>query len=261
MQQAASVPTGEYDLILDPSYFSRVLLETLLPQLDPMTVHGLSGDVPAAPLFGAADIGSAQVASELLNLRYDNTLAQGLATFGWDDAGRPAGSGDFVRNGVLAGLPWCEEIPAAGNPAHGSSRAGVWSAAPRFSMPNIVVAPAANGRSLDDMIANTERGILLSGKGTTERSVNRRWFRGDAQAAWLIEKGKKTRAVRDYAVDAALHYFWSKLSEIGGTKDARLCGDLFPQNAHANWELPFSLSMPPARFTRISVLNRQEEAR
>jgi TldD protein len=259
MQQAAALTAGDYDLILDPSFFWRILYDTLLPHLDPVVIHGMSGDVPSTPLVPPAGIGSAVVASDLLSLSFDNTLARGLASCGWDDAGRPSSAGTLVKNGIVTGLPYSEEFAASGASSAGSTRAPGWSSAPRFAMPNIVATPAEGGKSLEEMIANTERGILFSGKGQTQHTVNRRWFRASPQAAWLVVNGKRAGMVRDFAIDSALHYFWTMLSEIGGPQDLRSGGDLFPQAANPAWDMPFSVAVPPARFSRIALVSTLEE--
>ena len=126
-------------------------------------------------------------------------------------------------------------------------------------MPNIVASPAEGGKSLEEMIANTERGILFSGKGVTQHTINRRWFRSSPQAAWLVLNGKRAGMVRDFAIDSALHYFWTMLSEIGGSQDLRGGGDLFPQAGNAAWDMPFTVAVPPARFSRISLVSTLEE--
>jgi len=254
-QKAPPVKEGVYDLILTPSHLWRLLYETLALHMDPNRIHGLDGGNPGHRLVQPGDIGSLRIAGPELNVRFDNTLEQGLGSFGWDDSGRKASSGNFIREGVPDTIPGSDEhIANTAQPSGLTTRAYSWQSVPRFAMPNLVLVPGQSSRTLEDMIADTEKGILLSGRGRTTISSDQSWFRSNSQMAWLLEKGKITGMVRDLVFEAPVLDFWKSLVDVGGKPGPQPAGDMFSQNINPLWELPFSVSTPPARFMNINVL-------
>jgi TldD protein len=254
MMRAQPVQEGEYDLVIDAGPLWRIVHDTLAVQVDAQSLTGVDGVNPQYKLLTSADVGRKVFDSRHLNLSYDSALAGGLASVAVDDTGRRAGRGPIIQEGVLASMIGSDDAAAEGAmhyPVY--ARASSWQNPPRGGMPNLVLEPVDPARGIDAMIAATEKGLLLRGREKTSLSPNRRWMQGRSQAAWRIEKGKKTAAVRDVRFSCAVQQFWSALAETGPASDAVLGGDLFPQSSNPNWELPFSIMAPPARFTAIPV--------
>lgn len=252
--KAESLPTGEYDLVMTPSHFWRVLYETLLPHIDTNTITGIDGQNPEYKLFSTSDIGKKVIDSTLWNMMFDNTFAEGLGSYRVDDSAREAGSGSLLDQGRLAALILSDEFADSPITAF-STRASTWQSVPRFTMPNIILKPSEASTTVNDLIGKTERGILLDGRGTVSLSTNRKWFRANSQIAWLIENGQKKHMVRDFEYDTSLQYFLAMLSDLGGKESMFSGGDFFPQNKNPLWELPFTVVVPPARFSKINVIS------
>ncbi|MBI5646072.1 MAG: TldD/PmbA family protein [Ignavibacteriae bacterium] len=262
MQAARPVEPGSYDLVLAPSHMRRVLLETLLPHLDPLSLAGLDGDNPVANVFTLDRLAESRAGSPLLNISWDTAMEGGLASCGWDDTGRPAATYPIVEQGRITGIPGSDELNAITAPWRGAwSRAGGWQSAPRFSMPNIAVAPADEDTTLEALIQSTEKGLLIEGRGSMTHSINRRYFHAGGQRVWRIENGKKAGMVRDAEYEASLESFWSSLNALGGASTLETGGDLFPNTVNPQWEVPFSLRVPAAKFVSVAVVPPQEEKR
>jgi len=254
-QQAPVIQTSEYDVIIDPSVLWRILFETLLPQLDVHSILSLDGEYPGTKFVHPDSFGKALIEGANLSLQFDNTLRHGLASSGWDDAGNVSSAGDIVKDGILVAVPGADEFTSDTLPFLGSTmKSAAWQGAPRFAMPNIIFPANPSGKSLEDMVSNVEKGILLTGRGSILLSGDRRQFRSTSQLAWLIENGKRKHMVRDCVLDSSILYFWNMLGEIGGAQNEMIGGDLFPQNNNPLWETPFSISTPPARFNKISII-------
>ncbi|MDH7516592.1 MAG: metallopeptidase TldD-related protein, partial [Bacteroidota bacterium] len=217
LQSAKPVTPGVYDLVLDPAHFRRILFETVLPHLDSWSVAGIDGQQPGTVLFPLASVGSRILPSPHATLRYDSRMPEGLATFGWDDAGRPADTGVIVREGVFTAPVGSDELFSFSPAFRGSiSRAPGWQTPPRFTMPNILFEPESGETRLDDLVSSVKKGLLLEGRPFIERSINRKWFRVTVPYCRLIEGGKRTRMVRDIAYETAVTDFWKALARVGG---------------------------------------------
>ncbi|GEM_PF-1589930 len=259
LQAAKPVVPGDYDIIMSPSHLWRVLFETLLPHLDSWSIAGLDHERQGPSLFEDGVKGARVASAPLLTLSYDGNLPAGLASCGWDDAGRPAVKGTLLKGGVIQDPPGSDELAGGTYPWKESvTRAAGWQTAPRFAMPNIILNPSPEGGGIDRMIADVERGILLEGRGPIRRDAGGRLFRAGAQVAWLIEKGKATRILRDVAYESSVSYFWRKLEALGGAKSLGIGGELSPARTYPNWVLPFSVAVPPALFRGMAVSSDAE---
>jgi TldD protein len=258
---AKALETGEYDLIVDPSHLWRLFYDSLATALDPQTLAGLDGGSPRNALFTMSDIGRKLFEAPGLNIDFDNQLAGGLASTGWDDAGHAAARGTIMQEGTLTALPGADEFdPDAGAGGPAIARSGGWQSPPRFAMPNLVLRPAATGSTIEELIGRTEKGLFLVGRGKPQLSGNRKWIQGSPQIAWLIEKGRRTRMVRDFQYNTSVTYLWSVLDDIGAASESLVAGDLFPSTANPIWEVPFSVAVPPVRFRNVPVVTLGQEA-
>ncbi len=264
MQSAAPLAPMRYDLVMHPSHHWHVVHRLLAPQLDPAAVHTTDGLNPAHRLLHLRDIGGQAFTSAQLTVDYDDALRRGTGSFRWDDGGRPAGQGTVVENGIYRGFPLPDEQsrPLSSHSAdisgQGRVRAASWQSQPRFTMPNLRLRPSASPRSLEAIIADTQLGILLAGRGFFNVSTDRSWFRASSEQAWLIENGTVKGMVRDFEYEARIKDFFGALAEVSVATDAVAGADLFPTQAGENWDLPFSISTPAARYSNISTFSNGE---
>jgi predicted Zn-dependent protease len=91
-------------------------------------------------------------------------------------------------------------------------------------------------------------------------SSDQQMFRSVPQTAYLIEKGKISKMVRDCGLEASTEFFWSRLDTVGGEKHLKAGGDMNPQNDNPAWECPFSVAVPPVKFTGIQVFETKTGA-
>lgn len=259
-QTAEPVKEGKYQVVLHPSVLWDVLFETLLPHFDPRSVMEIDGRRPGDAWLRVADIGNKRIGPASLQLEADMTLADGLATGGWDDSGRPALRMPLLTDGVFSHLPWDDTLPALpagiGFPC---TRTAHWSEPAGPSMPNIIMQEGTDG-DLNDLISGVDDGLYVKGRGSIVTNPQRTLFRLKPQAAWMIKGGKTGDMVRGVEIETSVEQFWNAIVAIGSGKETMTAGDLFPSRANPLWSAPFSVSVPPTLFADVPVYAAREQS-
>src|SRR4029453_6895639 len=130
------------------------------------------------------DLGRLRYGSPAMSVTADATTPGGLGTFAYDDEGVPAQRSPLVADGVVAGFLTSRETRLDGAGSGGAMRADGWGNMPLIRMTNVNLEPGQG--TLDELVADTPDGLLLS--------VNRSWSIDDrrgnfpfgGEAAWGI---------------------------------------------------------------------------
>jgi TldD protein len=256
--QAEALEEGAFDIVVDPTVMWDLITDTLLPHLDARRMLERDGVRPGGRWLTEAMVGSAQITSPVLTLRWDNTLSGGLATCGWDESGRPADSGVLIDEGKLLRIVGSDEI--SGLPPHtASTRTNSWRQPPHCAMPNVVLQNG-DGKTLQRMIEGVANGLLIRGRGSIVTNPQRTIARIRPQMGWRIRGGEVAEIVRDFEIEIAVEKLWNSLEEVGGPLTAITAGELFPERSYPLWTQPFSVSTPAALFRALPVYSSRENA-
>jgi TldD protein len=194
--------------------------------------------------------------SEIVNLTAEAVRPTGLGTFGWDDEGVPASSSPLVQDGVFVGyLMSRETAPKLGLTSNGCMRATGWNRIPLIRMTNVSLEPGT--WTLDDLIADTDDGILMDINHSWSIDDKRWNFQFGMEIGYEIKNGKRGRMLKNCTYTGLTPEFWKSCDAIcnadhwvmWGTPN---CGKGQPhQVAHTGH------GASPARFrnVRVGVLN------
>ena len=128
--------------------------------------------------------------SELVDIVADATAPGGMGTFGWDDEGVAAQAVPLVRAGLLAGyLTSRETAPESAGESGGAMRADGWNRIPLIRMTNINLLPKP-GMSFDEIIADTDDGLLLAHNRSWSIDDRRLNFQFATELAYEIKGGR-----------------------------------------------------------------------
>ncbi len=154
-----------------------------------------------------------QYGSQHVSIVADATAPHGLGTFGWDDEGVPAASTPLVQNGRFVDyLSSRETASQFGKQSNGAVRAQDWSCLPIIRMTNINLLPGQ--WSLDDLIADTDRGLFLSTNRSWSIDDKRLNFQFGTEIAWEIVGGKLGRMVKNPTYGAITPEFWNSCDAV-----------------------------------------------
>jgi TldD protein len=158
--------------------------------------HGLEADLIAksASVFKGR-IGE-QVASPLVTLVDDGTMAEEWGAFAIDDEGTPAQRNVLIQDGVLTDYMWdFLRSRKEGRPRSGNGRRQSYQHLPMVRMTNTYLLDGPDDP--DDIIASTERGVYVAHLGGGQVNTATGDFVFGMTEAYLIEDGAITDPIRE----------------------------------------------------------------
>jgi TldD protein len=250
---APPLPERVTTVILDGQQLSLQVHESVGHPLELDRILGMEAAYAGTSFVDPGDLGRLRYGSPAMSVTADATTPGGLGTFGFDDEGVAAQRSPLVAEGVVAGFLTNRETAATvGVGSVGAARADGWGSMPLIRMTNVHLEPGQAG-SLDELVADTPDGLLLS--------VNRSWsiddrrvnFQFGVEAAWEIRGGRLGRLYRNPTYDGRTTAFWGSLDAVCGPEEWVVwgvpnCGKGQPyQNARVGH------GAAPARFHDVHV--------
>lgn len=249
---APECPSGDLDVILTGSLLALQVHESCGHPSELDRVMGVEADVAGTSFLTLDGLGNRQYGSPAVTLAADATVPGGLGTFGWDDEGTPAQRVVLVDEGVHRGyLTSRQYVTNPDQPSGGNARCDNWARPPIVRMTNINLEPGSG--TLDDLIADTDRGYLFNGEKTWSIDDRRLNFAIGAQAGWEIIDGKLGRLLKNPGYTGITPQVWGSCDAVAGPEAWRVwgltgCGKGAPmQNLHVGH------GVSPARFRGLKV--------
>ena len=260
---ARSVDVGRYDLVLDPRNLWLTIHESVGHSTELDRALGFEANYAGTSFVAPPEavIGKLKFGSELMNIRADRSQEGSLARVAWDDEGVPADEWMLIEKGIFRDYQTTREQAAWIEPltgvkrSHGCSFAQSWSDVPFQRMPNVSLLPNEKDVTLDDIIAATDRGIMMTNRGSYSIDHQRYNFQFGGQAYWEIRNGKVTGMVKDVAYQATTTTFWNALDMLGGRSSYFLGGTFNDGKGEPGQSNQVSHGCPAARFRGINIIN------
>ena len=188
---ARRAPAGKFDVIIDPIICGLLVHEAF--------GHNCEADAVWAGESILRDKMDQRVAAETVNIYDDPTLQDLNGSFEYDDEGTRASRHVLVEDGILRGyLHSLETAARLRMRPEGSSRAQGHSYPPIVRMSNTYIAPG--DWSFEDMLADTKRGLYLSGGNWGYVFTARGQFTCNVENAYAIENGKLGQHYRNVCI-------------------------------------------------------------
>ena len=225
---APNCPSGPRDLLLMPDQMMMQIHESIGHPLELDRILGDERNFAGWSFVKRADFGSYRYGSALLNVTFDPEPREEAASYAFDDDGTRAQREYLIRDGVLmrplGGSLSQQRARLAGV---ANSRASSWNRPPIDRMANLNIEPGTS--TLDEMIANIERGILMRTNTSWSIDDQRNKFQFGCEYGQLIENGKLTQVVRQPNYRGISASFWRSLVAVGdettrGVYGTSVCG-------------------------------------
>jgi TldD protein len=199
--------------------------------------------------------GTFRYGSDLVTLSADARIAGALGTFGWDDEGVPARKTMLVERGRFVGYLTSREVAARmGLPESGGCvRAEAWNRFPIVRMTNVSLEPVAGGPSLEELIADTDDGILFGNNKSWSIDDLRLNFQFGCEIAWEVKRGKRTRVLRNPMYRGSTPNFWAGCDAVGGPQAFQMWGLTSCGKGDPMQLMAVGHGCPPARFRGVDV--------
>jgi len=254
---APPVAPGKYDLIIHPSNLWLTIHESVGHSTELDRALLWEADFAGTSFLTPDKTGQLQFGSTICNFFADRTQPEGLATVGYDDEGVPAQRWHLVKDGVFIDWQTTRDLaPLVGHKSsYGCLHADSWGSVPFPRMPNVSLEPAKKSISLEDLVAEVERGILIYGNGSWSIDQQRYNFQFGGQTFREIKKGKVGAMLRDVAYQSRTTDFWNSCDGLGGQATYEINGAANDGKGEPTQTNAVSHGCPVARFRQINVLN------
>lgn len=254
--RASPCPSGNVTLVLDTPQLALQVHESCGHPTEADRALGEEISLAGASFLTPDKLGRFRYGSPLVNLTADATIPAGLGTFGWDDEGVASCRTPLVARGMFVGYLSSRETAARLELGRsgGCMRAESWSRPPIIRMTNVSLEPDPRGpASLDELIADTDRGVLM----TTNRSWSiddlRLNFQFGCEAAWEIKKGKLVRMLKNPVYTGITPRFWAGCDAICRQDAFRLWGFVSCGKGDPMQLMSVGHGCAPARFRDVQV--------
>jgi predicted Zn-dependent protease len=252
--QAPNCPTGTMDLILMPDQMMLQIHESIGHPLELDRILGDERNYAGWSFVKAADFGTLQYGSALMNVTFDPGKAHSFASYAFDDSGNPATREFLIEGGILKrGLGSLESQQRSGLPGVANFRSASWNRAPIDRMANINLEPGT--ATLEELIGQVTKGILMRTNRSWSIDDYRNKFQFGCEHGRLIENGRLGGVVRNPNYRGVTVDFWNRLIGVGRedtTHGTPYCGKGEPSQV-----IRVGHSSPACLFRGVEVFGGQ----
>ncbi|QSX40452.1 metalloprotease TldD [Shewanella cyperi] len=238
---AIDAPAGEMPVVLGPGWPGVLLHEAV--------GHGLEGDFNRKGSSAFSGKLGKLVASPLVTVVDDGTLAGRRGSLTIDDEGTPSHRTVLIENGVLKGYMQ-DKLNARlmGVAPTGNGRRESYAHLPMPRMTNTYMTAGQSNPA--DIIKSVEKGIYAPNFGGGQVDITSGKFVFSASEAYLIEKGEITKAIKGATLIGNGPEAMSQISMVGNDleldKGVGVCGK-------DGQSVPVGVGQPTLRLDRLTV--------
>ncbi len=256
-------PSGPTTLVLDTPQLALQIHESCGHPTECDRALGDEVSLAGASFLTPDRLGRFRYGSPVVNLTADSRTPGGLGTFGWDDEGVPARITPLVARGVFVGYLSSRETAATlglGRSA-GCMRAESWSRPAIIRMINVSLEADPDGpASLDELIADTPSGVLMTQNQSWSIDDLRLNFQFGCEVAWRIERGRRSGMLRSPLYTGSTPAFWGSCDAVGGPAAWRIWGLASCGKGDPVQSMGVAHGCAPARFRDVQVGASRSEA-
>ena len=238
---ARPAPAGALPVVLGNAH-SGVLLHEAVG-------HGLEADFNRKGLSRYSGEVGKPVASPLVTVVDDGTIASERGSLNVDDEGNESGETVLIENGVLRGYLH-DRLSARlmGLPATGNGRRESYTCAPMPRMTNTFLRPGPHDP--EEILRSVKRGIYAVRFGGGQVEIGKGDFMFVTTEAYLIEDGRITAPLRDVSLIGNGPEVMSRVVMLGNdaalSENAWVCGK-------DGQSVPVGVGMPTVKISSMTV--------
>lgn len=260
---AAPVEPGTWDLVLHPSNLWLTIHESIAHPTELDRALGYEANYAGTSFLAPPEtvLNAFRLGPEIMTFVGNRTERGGCASCGWDDEGVPASSWPIIENGAFVNYQttreqagWISDLTGIRR-SLGCAYGQNWASIPFQRMPNVSLMPGERRSSQDDVIAQTDRGVLIEGRGSYSIDQQRYNAQFGGQVFWEIRDGKKTRMLRDVAYVVRTPDFWNALTALGGEETYFLGATFTDAKGQPGQLNAVSHGCPVALFRNVTIIN------
>ncbi len=249
---APNCPSGLQDLLLAPDQMYLQIHESIGHPLELDRILGDERNYAGTSFVTLDMFGSYRYGSELLNVCFDPTLPEQLASYAYDDEGAPAGKEYVIQHGLLLRpLGGASSQARAGIGGVANARAASWNRPPIDRMANLNLEPGDS--SFEELVGKVEHGVYMETNRSWSIDDSRNKFQFGCEYARLIRDGELGPVVRNPNYRGISASFWRSLSGVGDRASVRMMGSPSCGKGEPNQAIRVGHAAPACLFENVSV--------
>jgi predicted Zn-dependent protease len=250
--KAPNCPNGVMDALLMPDQMVLQIHESIGHPLELDRILGDERNFAGTSFVTLDMFGSYRYGSDLLNVTFDPTRPEELASYAFDDDGTPAERTYLIRNGILERpLGGAVSQARAGVPGVANARADNWNRPPIDRMANLNIEPG--DATLDEMIASIDHGVLMRTNSSWSIDDSRNKFQFGCEWGQLIEGGKLTTVVKNPNYRGISANFWRSLKRVGDESTFEILGTPYCGKGEPSQVIRVGHASPACVFAAVDV--------
>ena len=250
--KAPNCPAGQMDLLLMPSQMMLQIHESIGHPLELDRILGDERNYAGRSFVTLDMFGSYQYGSPLLNVTFDPTVTDELASYQFDDDGSYAERVHLIRQGVLERpLGGAHSQIRAQQPGTANARACHWNRPPIDRMANLNVEPGDS--TLEELIAAMEYGVLMATNQSWSIDDSRNKFQFGCEYGELIVEGQRQGLVRNPNYRGISATFWRNLAMVGDRSTYEVLGTPHCGKGEPNQIIQVGHASPACLFRHVDV--------
>lgn len=256
--KAKNCPDETTDLILAPDQMLLQIHESIGHPLELDRILGDERNFAGWSFVQPEDFGSLVYGSSQMNVVFDPSASQEMASYKFDEVGNPAVRKHLIKDGVLvAGLGSLESQFRSARlfkkPIDGvaNARASSWNRPPLDRMANINLE--GGSQTLEEMIGSVERGIIMFANRSWSIDDYRRKFQFGCEYARRIENGQLKEVLKNPNYRGITVPFWKSLKSLTRPDTVETYGSPYCGKGEPSQIIRVGHSSPYALFNQIEV--------
>ncbi len=248
-------PEERRSLILDPNHLGLTMHESVGHPTELDRVLGWEADYAGISFATPEKLKNYRYGAEIVNFVGDNTLHEGLATLGFDDDGVPGQKWHIVKDGILNeyGSTRDTAMEIGLDYSRGCNRATYYFDQPINRIPNLYLLPGTKELTPGELIADTEDGVYIQGRGSFSIDQHRLNFQFGGDFFWEIKNGKLARPLKKVIYKSCNPEFWNSCDAICDERWWRPFGVVNCGKGQPSQSARMTHGSAPARFRNIRV--------
>lgn len=251
---AEECPNDIRTLVLSPNQMMLQIHESVGHALEVDRILGDELNFAGGSFVKQTDIGSLKYGSPLMNIVFDSSNPNQLASYACDTTGSIANKTHLIKNGILVrGLGGLESEQRLKN--YGASvsnmRACSWNRPPIDRMANLNLEPGK--QSFEEIIGSIEKGVYMDANRSWSIDDYRKKFQFGCEYGKLIENGKLTKTVRNPNYRGITPQFWNNLVAVGDKNTVEAFGTPNCGKGEPQQTIYVSHASPVCAFKDIQV--------
>ncbi len=249
---APNCPSETMDVLLMPDQMILQIHESIGHPLELDRILGDERNFAGTSFVTPDMFGSYRYGSELLNVVFDPTRGEELASYGWDDDGAPAARVHVIRNGVLERpLGGAISQQRSGLAGTANARADSWNRPPIDRMANLNLEPGT--ASLAELIVGIQRGVLMETNCSWSIDDSRNKFQFGCERGRLIVDGELQGIVKNPNYRGVSASFWRSLKAVGSEETMQVLGTPYCGKGEPSQVIRVGHASPACVFGEVAV--------